>query len=183
MMSLPQGPPLHLLRQYWGPNRLLLDVSRQSRWILKQHCNPDFEVYAKRIQHSAHLIKYLEAFMPNDGNKAQSTKVQTIFAMQPPKGSDNKTFPQHDTKLKWPLGKTEWLLATLTSMEEIGQTKVTKTKGTKEVSQLGNKVYQKSIQLCKDYLTSGLGLSGLLKSLWELHKCFQQLTWSSNYSG
>jgi hypothetical protein len=31
--------------------------------------------------------------MPNDGNKAQSNKVQTIFAIQPPKGSDNKTFP------------------------------------------------------------------------------------------
>jgi hypothetical protein len=80
-MSLPQGPPLHLLRQSWGPNRLLLDVSRQSRWILKQRCNADLKVYAKRIWHSAHLIKYLEAFMPNVGNKAQSNKAQTIFAM------------------------------------------------------------------------------------------------------
>ncbi len=34
----------------------------------------------------------------------------------------------------WPLGKTEWLLAPHTSMEECGQTKVTKVKGTKEVS-------------------------------------------------
>ncbi len=33
----------------------------------------------------------------------------------------------------WLLGKTEWLLATLTSMEECGQTNVTKVKGTKEV--------------------------------------------------
>ncbi len=32
-MSFPQGPPLHLLRQAWGPNRLLLDVSWQFRWI------------------------------------------------------------------------------------------------------------------------------------------------------
>ncbi len=81
-----------------------------------------------------HLIKYLEAFMSNDGHKAQSTKVQAIFAIQLPKGSDNKTFPQHGTKLMWPLGKTEWLFDTLTSMEECSQTKVTKTKGTKEVS-------------------------------------------------
>ncbi len=80
-MSLPQGPPIHLLRQSWGPNRLLLDVSRQSRWILKQRCNADFKVYAKRIQHSGHLIKYLEAFMPNDDHKAQSTKVQAIFVI------------------------------------------------------------------------------------------------------
>jgi hypothetical protein len=48
-MSLPQGPPLHLLRQSWGPNRLLLDVSRQSRWILKQHCDADLEVFAKEF--------------------------------------------------------------------------------------------------------------------------------------
>jgi hypothetical protein len=55
-MSLPQGPPLHLLRQSWGPNKLLLDISRQSRWILKQRRDADFEVYAKWIRHSAHLL-------------------------------------------------------------------------------------------------------------------------------
>ncbi len=48
-MRFPQGPPLHLLRQSWGPNRLLLDVSRQSGWILKQRCDADFEVYAKEF--------------------------------------------------------------------------------------------------------------------------------------
>jgi hypothetical protein len=48
-MSLPQGPPLHLLRQSSEPNRLLLDASRQSRWILKQHRNADLEVYAKEF--------------------------------------------------------------------------------------------------------------------------------------
>ncbi len=80
-MTLPQGPPLHLLRQSWGPNRLLVDVSRQSRWILKQHRDADLKVYAKRIWHSEHLIKYLEVFMPNDGYKAQSTKVQAIFVI------------------------------------------------------------------------------------------------------
>jgi hypothetical protein len=97
-MSFPQGPPLHFLRQAWTKvdyswTSLSQEVSRQSRWILKQHCNADFEVYAKRIQHTAHLIKYLEAFMPNDGHKAQSNKVQTILATQLPKGSDNKTLP------------------------------------------------------------------------------------------
>ncbi len=80
-LSLPQGSPLHLLRQLRGPIRLLLDVSSQSRWILKQRCNADFEVYAKRIQHSVHLIKYLEEFMPNNGHKAQRNKVQTILAI------------------------------------------------------------------------------------------------------
>jgi hypothetical protein len=40
-----------------------------------------------------HLIKYLEAFMPNDGHKAQSNKVQIILALKLPKGSDDKTLP------------------------------------------------------------------------------------------
>jgi hypothetical protein len=44
-----------------------------------QRRDAGFEVYANRICHSAHLIKYLEAFMPNDGHKAQSNKVQTIL--------------------------------------------------------------------------------------------------------
>ncbi len=56
-------------------------ASLDSLWILKQHRDADFEVYAKRIWHSAHLSKYLEAFMPNDGHKAQSNKVQTILAI------------------------------------------------------------------------------------------------------
>jgi hypothetical protein len=41
--------------------------------------------------HSAHLIEYLEAITHNNGNKTQSNKVQTIIAIKPPKGSDNKT--------------------------------------------------------------------------------------------
>ncbi len=81
MYEFVPGATLHLSRQSWGPNRLLLDVSRQSRWILKQRPDADFEVYAKRIWHSAHLIIYLEAFMPNDGCEAQSNKVQTILAI------------------------------------------------------------------------------------------------------
>jgi hypothetical protein len=48
-MSLPQEPPLHLLRQawnqlYWSWASLSQYVSRQSRWIIKQHCNANFEV-------------------------------------------------------------------------------------------------------------------------------------------
>ncbi len=51
--------PRDLLYISWAglkPNRLFLDVSRQSRWILKQHCDADFEVYAKKIRLSVHLI-------------------------------------------------------------------------------------------------------------------------------
>jgi hypothetical protein len=53
-MSFPQGPPLHLLRQAWNQidyswTSISQDISRQSRWILKQCCNADFEVYAKEF--------------------------------------------------------------------------------------------------------------------------------------
>ncbi len=84
-VSFPQGPPLHLMRQAWTKvdcswTSLSQVVSRQSQQILKQRRNADFEVYAKRIRHPAHLIKYLKALMPNDGHKAQGNKVQTILA-------------------------------------------------------------------------------------------------------
>jgi hypothetical protein len=48
-MSLPQGPPLHLLRQSYGTNRLLLDATIQSRWILKQRCDADLKVYVEEF--------------------------------------------------------------------------------------------------------------------------------------
>jgi hypothetical protein len=48
-MSFPQEPPLHLLKQAWNQLHcswasLSQFVLRQSRWILKQRCNADFEV-------------------------------------------------------------------------------------------------------------------------------------------
>jgi hypothetical protein len=66
-MSFPQGPPLHLLRQAWNQ----IDCSRASLNSLDGLLSNDtmltMKVYAKRNQHPAHLIEYLEAFMPNDG--------------------------------------------------------------------------------------------------------------------
>ncbi len=84
-MSFPQGPPLHLLRQAWNQidcpwtslDSLDRFLSNIAMLILKS--------MQKRFQHPAHLIKYLETFMPNDGHKAQSKKVQTILATQSPK--------------------------------------------------------------------------------------------------
>ncbi len=96
-MSFPQGPPLHLSRQAWNQidcswTSLSQDISRQSRWILKQRHNADFEVYAKRIQHPAHLIKYLEVFMPNDGHKAQNTRCRQYSQRNRPKGVITRHF-------------------------------------------------------------------------------------------
>jgi hypothetical protein len=69
-MSFPQEPPLHLLRQAWNqidcPWTSLDSPDRFSSNI----ATLTLKVYAKRNQHPAHFIKYLEAFMPNDGLKA-----------------------------------------------------------------------------------------------------------------
>jgi hypothetical protein len=91
-MSFPQGPPLHLLRQSWGPNRLLLDIFRQSRWILKQRCNADFEVYAKWIQNSTHLIKYLEAFFLKIVTKPRVARCRQYLQFNHPKGVITRRF-------------------------------------------------------------------------------------------
>jgi hypothetical protein len=96
-MGFSQGPPLHILRQAW--NQLYCSwaslsqyVSRQSRWILKQCGSADFKVWAKRIQHSAHLIKYLEAFMPNNGHNAQSKRCRLYSQCNRPKGVITRHF-------------------------------------------------------------------------------------------
>jgi hypothetical protein len=77
-MSFSQGPPLHLLRQA----RNQIDCSWTSLdsldGFLSNVVMLTLKSLQKRNQHSAHL-KYLEAFMPNDGHKAQSNKVQTIL--------------------------------------------------------------------------------------------------------
>ncbi len=63
-----------------------------------------------------------------------------------------------------------------------GQTKVTNLKEPQCVQYLVQGLI-KSIQSCKDSYNKSLGLPRLFKSLWELHKHFQQLAWNSNYSG
>ena len=78
-MSFPQEPPLHLLRQAWNQ----IDCPWTSLDSLDGFLSNIAMLTLKsmqRIQHPAHLIEYLEAFMPNDGYKAQSKKVQTILA-------------------------------------------------------------------------------------------------------
>jgi hypothetical protein len=38
-------------------------------------------------------LKFLEAFIPNDGHKAQSKRCRQYLQRNRPKGSDNKTLP------------------------------------------------------------------------------------------
>ncbi len=70
-MSSPWWPPLHLLRQSWGPNRLLLTVVKQSRWIFKQLCNADLKVNADKFDILCTLTEYLKVLT---SNRPQSNK-------------------------------------------------------------------------------------------------------------
>ncbi len=65
-MSSPWWPPLHLLRQPWGPNRLLLMAVRQSRWILMKLCNTDLKVNADKfhILRTLNTWRYLQVIDP-----------------------------------------------------------------------------------------------------------------------
>jgi hypothetical protein len=78
-MSFPQGPPLHLLRQVWNQIDCPWTSLDSLDGFLSNFANLTLKSM-QRIQHPVHLIKYLELFMPNDGCKAQSKKVQTILA-------------------------------------------------------------------------------------------------------
>jgi hypothetical protein len=96
-MSFPQGPPLHLLKQAWNKiycscTSFSQDVSRQSRWILKQCCDADFEVYAKRIPHLVHLTKYLEAFCRMMVTKLRVTRCRQYLQHNHPKGVITRHF-------------------------------------------------------------------------------------------
>jgi hypothetical protein len=96
-MSFPPGPPLHLLRQAWNQIdcswvSLSQEVFRLSKWILKQRCNADFEVYAKRIWHPVHLVKYQEVFMPNNGHKTKSKRCKQYLQFNRPKGVITRHF-------------------------------------------------------------------------------------------
>jgi hypothetical protein len=57
------------------------------------------------------------------------------------------------------------MLATLTSTEECGQTKVTKTKGTKDVPELWNEVYQRAFNHIKTTSQVVLAYPDFLKRL------------------
>ncbi len=52
-------------------------------------------------------------------------------------------------KTMWLLGKTEWLLATLTSMEECGQTKITKARGPKRFPKSGTRSIKRAFNHVK----------------------------------
>jgi hypothetical protein len=96
-MSFPQGSPLHLLRQAWNQidvlGRHLVRTSLDSLdGFLSNVAMLTLKSRQKNLTFCA-LNYYLEAFMPNDGHKAQSKRCRQHSQRNRPKGSDIKTLP------------------------------------------------------------------------------------------
>ncbi len=113
----------------------LKDYLKKLEEVLRQLCNAGLKVNAGKLSFCALEIEYLGYVLTRDGIKPQSNKVQAILVVQSPTG----------VKQFWHfLGMVQcyrdlWarrreMLASLTSfVEECGQTKVTRAKGTKKV--------------------------------------------------
>jgi hypothetical protein len=121
--------------------------------VLKQLCEVDLKVNAEKLVFCALEIEYLGYILTRDGIKPQKSKVQTILAIELPKGVKQLRhflgMVQYYRDL-W----TRWsdMLAPLTSLVgECGQTKVSKAKGTKKVPWHWDEVHQKSIRSHKGY--------------------------------
>ncbi len=106
-------------------------------------------------------IEYLGYVLTRDGIKPQSNKVQAILAIQPPTGVK---------QLRHFLGMVQYyrdlwarwsnMLAPLTSLDgECGQTKSTKTKGTKKVPWHLDEVHQRALDHVKATIAKDVGLA------------------------
>jgi hypothetical protein len=85
-------PPLHLLRQAWNQTDCPWMSLDSLDGFLSNVAMLTLKVYAKINRHPAHLIKYLEAFMPNDGHKAQSKRCRQYSRRDRPKGVITRHF-------------------------------------------------------------------------------------------
>jgi hypothetical protein len=114
--------------------------------VLRRLHDAGLKVNAEKLTFCALEIEYLGYILTRDGIKPQSNKVQAILAIQLPKGVK---------QLRHFLGMVQYyrdlwarrskMLAPLTSLvEECGQTKVTKAKGTKKVPWHWDEVNQRA---------------------------------------
>ncbi len=119
--------------------------------VLRQLCDAGLKVNAAKSTFCALEIEYLGYILTRDGIKPQSNKVQAILAIKPPSGV---------RQLRHFLGMVQYyrdlwarrsnMLAPLTSLvEECGQTKTTKAKGTKKVPWHWDEVHQRAFDHVK----------------------------------
>jgi hypothetical protein len=119
--------------------------------VLRQLCDAGLKVNVKKSTFCALEIEYLDYVLTRDGIKPQSNKVQAILAIK---------LPTRVRQLRHLLGMVQYycdlwarwsnILAPLTSLVgECGQTKSTKTKGTKKVPWHWGEVHQRALNQVK----------------------------------
>ncbi len=186
--------PMESLKYVWAYLDDLLCISRSSLEnhlekldkVLRGLCNAGVKVKAEKLTFCAFEIEYLGYILTRDGIKPQSNKVQAILAIKPPTGVKQlRHFPGMVQYYRDLWARRSKMLAPLTSLVgECGETKIKRAKGTKKVPWIGSRsikeFWSRKGYYCK---RSGLCLSGLFKSVKDLHRCFKQKTRSSNYSG
>jgi hypothetical protein len=114
--------------------------------VLRQLCDAGLKVNAAKSAFCTLEIEYLGYVLTRDGITPQSNKVQAVLAIKPPTGVRQLRHflgmvqYYHDLWARW-----SNMLAPLTSLVgECGQTKSTKTKGTKKVPWHWDKVHQRA---------------------------------------
>jgi hypothetical protein len=129
----------------------LEDHLEKQEEVLKQLCDAGLKVNAAKLTFCALEIEYLGYVLTRDGIKPQSNKVQAILAIKPPTGVK---------QLRHFLGEVQYyrdlwarrsdVLIPLTSLvEECGQTKTIKAKGTKKVPWHWDEVHQRAFNHVK----------------------------------
>ncbi len=129
----------------------LEDHLKKLEEVLRCLCNMGLKVNAEKLTFYTLEIEYLGYILTRDGIKPQSNKVQGILAIQP---------PTNVKQLRHFLGMVQYycdlwarqskMLAPLISLVgECGQTKITRTKGTKRVPWHWDEVHQRAFNHVK----------------------------------
>ncbi len=119
--------------------------------VFRRLCNAGLKINAENLTFCALEIEYLGYVLTRNGIKPQSNKVQAILAIKPPTGVKQLRHffgivqYYHDL---W--ARQSKILSPLTSLvEECGQTKTTKAKGTKKIPWHWDEVHQRAFDRAK----------------------------------
>ena len=149
----------------------LEDHLKKLEEVLRHLCNVGLKVIAEKSTFCALGIEYLGYILIRDGIKPQSNKVQAILAIQPPTNvKELRHFLGMVGYYRDLWARRSKMLAPLTSfVGECGQTKVTRTKGSKKVPWHWDEVHQRAFNFqsrkCYHCKRSSLGLPRLFQSL------------------
>ena len=124
----------------------LEDHLKKLEEVLRRLCAAGLKVYAEKSTFCTLEIEYLGYILTRDGIKPQSNKVKAILAIQPPKNvKELRHFLGMVQYYRDLWARRSGMLPPFTALvQECGQTKSTKAKGTKKVSWHWDKVHQRA---------------------------------------